>query len=143
MEKKEYKIWEIIIETVTAVGVIVFLGLQIYYRYVYESSFIVFLYHFLPVILLYAGMTVLQMFPEFLNGKNSEPLQGMVRVYAVRMLRNAKLLLILGLLLPSVADALGMGMNAAYSILIMAGILLNIVYYLYRIYYYNSQKKGG
>lgn len=140
MEKKELNIWEIIIETVTIIGVIVFLGLQIYYGYVYKRSLIVFLYHFLSVILLYAGLTVLQIFPEFLNGKNSEPLRGMVRIYAVRMIRSAKMFVILGMLLPSVADALGVRMSAAYSFLIMAGVLGSIGYYLYRIYRYNSKK---
>ena len=142
MQKKELEIWEIIIETLSAAALIIFIGLQIYYSYLYESSMITILFRLLPVMLLYAGMIVLQIFPERLNGRNSEPLQGMVRIYAVRMVRNIKLLLMLGVLFPSVADVLGISANAAYSLLILGGILGTIAYYFYRIYTYNTKKKG-
>lgn len=141
MEKREMKAWEAVMEALGVMAVMAFLGMQIYYGYRYERSLAALLSHFLPVILLYTGMTVLQMHPEFLNGRNSEPLKGIVKTYAVRMVRNAKLLLILGMLIPSAADLLGVEMNASYSILIMAGMLGNIGWYLYRIYQYNSGKK--
>ena len=139
--KNEWKIWEIIIETITVIAVLVFIGLQIYYGYIYERSVMTLLYHLLPVLFLYAGMTVLQIFPELLNGNSSEPLQGKVHTYGVRMVRNCKMLVILGMLFPSVADALGIEMNAAYSLLVMVGVLGTMAYYLVRIYQYNSAKK--
>lgn len=139
--KKEFKIWEIVIETITALAFIIYGNLQIYYRYAYESSTMTILYHLLPVLLIYVGLTVLQIFPELLNGIKSEPLKGMVRTYAIRMVRNSKLLLILGMLLPSVADAIGTGMNPAYSLLLMAGVLGTVAYYLYRIYQYNKSQE--
>lgn len=141
MRKTEWKVWEIIIETVTVIAVLVFLGLQFYYGYIYERSLMTLLYHLLPVLCLYAGMTVLQIFPELLNGWSSEPLQGKVHTYGVRMVRNCKMLVVLGMLVPSAADALGIEMNAAYSLLVMAGVLGTIVYYLVRIYQHNSSKK--
>ena len=142
MPKKETELWEIIIEAITAAALIGYVGLQIYYGYLYESSMITMIYHLLPVALLYAGMIVLQVFPEFLNGTNSEPLQGMVRTYAVRMVRNIKFLLMLGVLFPSVADILGLAVDAAYSLLILGGILGTVGYYIYRIFQYNHKKKG-
>lgn len=141
MAKREWEVWEFIIETITVIAVGVFFCLQIYYVYVYESSILTLFYHLLPMILLYAGLTVLQMFPELLNGFGSESLQGKVRIYAVRMVRNSKMLVVLGILIPAVADVLGMEMNAAYSMLIMAGILGSIGYYLYRIYQHNLKEK--
>ena len=143
MSKKEPDLWELVVETVTIVAALVFLGLQIYYGYVYQSSLVTLLYHLLPALFLYAGMLVLQRYPELLNGFGSEPLQGKVRMYAIRMVRNSKLLVVLGMLFPSAADALGIEMNGAYSLFIMAGILGNIGYYLYRIYQYNSKQKGN
>ena len=139
--KNEWRIWEIIIETITVIAVIVFVGLQIYYGYIYERSVMTLLYHLLPVLFLYAGMTVLQMYPELLNGNSGEPLQGKVHMYGVRMVRNCKMLVIFGMLFPSAADALGIEMDAAYSLLIMAGVLGTIVYYQVRIYQYNSSQK--
>ncbi len=142
MGKRDLEAWEIVMETVTAVAVLVYIGLQIYYHYAYKGTMVTILYHLLPVILLYAGMTVLQAFPELLNGSRSEPLKGMVRTYAVRMVRNSKLLLILGMLLPSAADALGVGMDPVYSLLLMGGVLGTIAYYLYQIYRYNKNQEG-
>ena len=101
MKGNEIKFWEIVTEAVTAVLALLFLGLQVYYAYVYETSAVTMLYHLLPPLLLYAGMTALQIFPELLNGAGSEPLKGNVRVYAVRMVRNSKLLVILGIWIPS------------------------------------------
>ena len=143
MPKKEPQLWEIIIETLSAAALMIYFGLQLYYGYLYESSITTMLFHLLPAVLLYAGLVVLQLFPEFLNGRNSEPLQGMVRTYAVRMVRNIKFLLMLGVLFPSIADILGISADAAYSLLILGGILANIGYYIYRIYKYNTKKKGG
>lgn len=140
MIKKEWNIWEIVIETVAVIAVIVFLGLQIYYGYIYERSVWTFLYRLLPVLFLYAGMTVLQIFPELLNGGGG-PLPGKVHTYGVRMVRNCKMFVMLGMLFPSFADALGVEMDAAYSLFVMAGILGTIGYYLVRIYQYNSEKK--
>ena len=107
MPKKDIQVWEIIIESIAAVAAVVIIALQLYYGYIYESGIATMVYRLLPLVLLYAAMTVLQIYPEFLNGMGSEPLQGMVRVYAVRMVRNIKLLLVFGILLPSAADVLG------------------------------------
>lgn len=140
MGKKDPEVWEIIIEAITAVAVCVFFGLQIYYAYIYECGILTMFYHLAPVVLLYVGMTVLQIYPELLNG-SSEVLQEAVRMYAVRMVRNSKLLLIVGVLAPSIADAISVEMNAAYSLFIMVGVIGTIGYYIFRIYRYNSSSK--
>ncbi len=146
MSKKDMQLWELTIESVTAAAALVIIGMQLYCGYRYESGFLTMVYRLLPLVLLYAGMTVLQIFPELLNGAGSEPLQGTVRKYAIRMVRNIKFLLVLGLLAPSAADVLGIRMDAAYSLLILAGILGNIGYYIFRIYLCNkknnTKKKG-
>lgn len=137
MSEKQWNVWDMMIETITAAAILVFVGLQIYYRFVYQTSWGRFLYHLFPVIAIYAGMLVLEIFPEMLNIGNKERLKGMVRVYAIRMVRNCKLLFVLGMLFPSVADTLGIGMDGAYSLLIMGGMIGIIGYYMYRIYQYN------
>lgn len=141
MSKKQSQIWEIVMETVTAIAILVYLGLQIYYQYAYESSITTIVYHLLPMLLIYIGMTVLQQFPELLNGSQSEPLRGRVRIYAIHMIRSSKLLIVLGLLFPSVADAVEIQLNASYSLFIIGGVLIVIGYYLYRIYQHNANEK--
>ncbi len=141
MRDRKYEIWEVVLECIAAIAAIACLGLQIYAGYAYEAGMGALLHHMASLLILYAGMTALQIFPEALNGFGSEPLQGRVRVFAVRMIRNGKLFLTFGMLLPSVADALGARMNAAYSLLVMAATLGNIGYYMYRIFRHNSKKK--
>lgn len=144
MHKQEIRIWDIVTETLTAIAVLLFVGLQIYYRLIYQTMLSTLVYHMIPMLLIYAGMLILQRYPEFLNGWNSEPLVGKVCVYAVRMVRMCKMFLVFALLIPSVCDVLGFAINAAYSLFIMACILINIGYYLYRIFQYNSsQNKKG
>ena len=50
--KKESELFEIVIETVTALAILIYIGLQIYYAHTYESSITVVVYHFLPVLFL-------------------------------------------------------------------------------------------
>lgn len=142
MEKRKYELWELAQEALAAVAALVFVGLQAYYAWFYKSGAITLLFHFLPVVLLYVGLTVLQACPELLNGRGSEPLRGMVRTYAVRMVRSGKLLFMAGMLVPSAADALGVEMDGSDSFFVMAGILFTVGYYLFRIYQYNKKKKG-
>lgn len=140
MKKEEPGILDIVVETLTVIAVLAFFGLQIYYRVIYRTGWKTMVYHLLPVVLIYIGTLVLQAFPELLNGINSEPLQGKVRTCAVRMVRNSKLFLIVGMLIPGIGDVLGMEIDPAYSLFIMACILGVIGYYLYQIYRYNMEK---
>ena len=140
MVKKDWKVWEIVTESLAAAAAVVYLGLQIYYGYLYESMGTAIVYRVLPAAFLYAGMTVLEIVPELLNAGGKEKLGGgRIRIYAVRMARNCKFLFMIGMLVPSVADVIGFRVDASYSFLIMAGILGTLAYYLYRIYRYNSE----
>ena len=139
MVKKDWKVWEIVTESLCAAAAVGYLGLQIYYGYLYESMGTVIVYRVLPSAFLYAGMTVLEIVPELLNVGGKEKLGGRIRTYAVRMARNCKFLFMIGMLVPSVADVIGFRVDASYSFLIMAGILGTLAYYLYRIYRYNSE----
>ncbi|MBO5303695.1 MAG: hypothetical protein J6A92_06555 [Lachnospiraceae bacterium] len=140
MQKDKWEIYDVVIETLTAAGVLLYLGLQFYYRMLYEIEWSTLLYHVSPILLLYAGTLLLQRNPEWLNGRNSEALYGKVRLYAVRMIRNSKFLLILGMLVPGIADIIGVHIHDGYSLLIMACILGIIGYYMFRIYQYNKEQ---
>ncbi|MDE6906410.1 MAG: hypothetical protein K2P76_16070 [Lachnospiraceae bacterium] len=141
MRKSEMGIGDIIVESLTIFGVILYLGLQMFYICRYPVRGMTMVSHFLTVLLLYGGMIVLQCHPEFLNGRGSEPLTGKVRIYAVRMVRICKFLIVYGILVPSMADIMGMGINEAYSLIVMIGILAVIAYYIYRIYQYNREEE--
>lgn len=140
MQNGKWELWDVVIETLTAAGVLFYLGLQLYYRMLYRMGWSTCLYHLLPVVFIYAALLLLQKNPEWMNGRGSEPLYGKVRVYAVRMVRNGKCILILGMLVPGMADVFGIQIHDGYSLLIMAAILVVIGYYLFRIYQYNKEQ---
>lgn len=140
MRKSEMAMGDIIVESLTIFGLLLYLGLQMFYLSQYPIQGMAVVYHFLPVILLYAGMLLLQFHPEFLNGRGGEPVTGKVRIYAVRMVRVCKFLLVYGIVVPSVGDAAGIRINEAYSLIVMFCILAVIAYYIYRIYQYNRER---
>lgn len=140
MRKNEMTIGDMIVESVTVFGLILYIGLQFFYLSQYTVQGLTVVYHFLPMILLYAGMLLLQFRPEFLNGRGMEPVTGKVRIYAVRMVRICKLLLVYGIVVPSAADVAGINLNAAYSLIVMGCILAVIAYYIYRIFQYNRDE---
>lgn len=76
MVKKDWKVWEIVTESLAAAAAVVYLGLQIYYGYLYESMGTAIVYRVLPAAFLYAGMTVLEIVPELLNAGGKEKLGG-------------------------------------------------------------------
>lgn len=140
MRKNEMGTGDMMVEALTVFGMILYLGLQMFYRSQYRISITTMAYHFLPVILLYGGLLLLQYHPEYLNGGGGEPVRGQVRIYAVRMVRICKFFIVYGILIPSMADVLGMTVNGAYSLIVMACILAVIAYYIYRIYQYNKNE---
>ena len=140
MRRNEMGIGDMIVESLTIFGMIMYLCLQMFYRRQYTIPAMTMVYHILPVILLYTGMMFLQYHPEILNGRGSEPVTGKVRIYAVRMVRVCKFLIVYGSLVPGVADVMGIGINEAYSLIVMGCILAVIAYYIFRIYQYNKEE---
>ena len=126
MRKNEMGIGDIIVESLTIFGMILYLGLQMFYICRYPIHGMTMVFHFLAVLLLYGGMMVLQCHPE---------------IYAVRMVRLCKFLIVYGILVPSMADVMGMSIDEAYSLIVMAGVLAVIAYYIYRIYQYNKEEE--
>lgn len=138
MRKEEMNAWDIIAEVLSILGVLGFLGLQVYYEAVYHVEIKTIIYHVTALLLVYAGFLVLQCYPEFLNGLGTESVMGKVRVYAVRMVRILKVLIVYGMLVPSICDAAGIHINGAYSLILLLLILITIGGSLYKIWKYNK-----
>lgn len=141
MRKNEMETGDIVAEVLALLEIGIYIGLQIFYKNIYNTGVGTLMYHLCPVLLVYAGMLTMQSMPELLNGAKSEPLEGKVRFYAVRMIRVCKLLFMTGFLVPSVADVCGIEINAAISLILMASVILVVAYYLYRIWKYNSSQR--
>lgn len=139
MRKNYMTTGDVILETLSIFAVVTYLMLQIYYVIKYDTTAVTVLYHVIPLLLVYAGISLLERNPEYLNGWNSEPLKGRVRDLAVRMLRVCKALLICGIVIPAFGDLLELTINAAYSLIVMLAVLVTIGYFMYRIYEENKK----
>lgn len=133
MKKSEMTILAMLAEAVGLVSAMIYLGLQIYYAFAYDVKPLNVGMNILVMLLVYAGLTLLAVYPERVNGLSSEVCSGDVRMYTIRMVRLAKLIFVEGLLFACICDVMGMELNAGYSLVVVVLMVLAAFYYEYRI----------
>ena len=142
MKKGNTSIPAIVAETVGAVSGLAYIGLQIYYGIAYHVAVLNLVMNLLVAVLVYAGLTLLSVYPEKINGLSPEQCTGNVRTYSIRMVRLVKLVFIASLLIPCISDALGHEMRQGYSLIAIGLMLVTAGYYEYRIIQiFRSRKK--
>ena len=116
-------------EIISAIAALLYMGLQVYYGIVYGAGAVRVIMNILILILVYIGLTVLMIYPERVNGLSREVCTGVIRKYTVRMVQLIKMVFVLSLMFTSICDALGCHVDAAYSLIVMALILIIAVVY--------------
>jgi hypothetical protein len=124
---------ELLAEAAGIVAALIYLGLQIYYGISYGLSLWNVFMNVAAMILIYIGLSLLECYPERVNGLPKERCIGNVRKYTVRMVRIAKLIFTGSLLFTSICDVMGKQINAGYSIIVVILIVMTAVYYEYKI----------
>ena len=79
MKKNEMTWQAMLAEAVGLVAAVVYLGLQIYYGVAYHVSAVQILLNIAVMVLVYAGLTMLGVYPEHVNGLPREICKGDVR----------------------------------------------------------------
>lgn len=133
MRKEEMTWMAMLAEAVGLVSAVVYLGLQIFYGVSYGISAVDILMNVVIMLLIYAILTMLTIYPEWVNGLSKEVCTGRVRKYTIRMVRIEKIILIEILLLTSICDVMGRLLppwTTAGVIVVMVAVA---VYYEYRI----------
>jgi hypothetical protein len=133
MRKRDMNTIELFAEAVGIVAALVYVGLQIYYGVSYGLGVGAVAGNVVAMILVYLGLSLLECYPERVNGLTVERCKGDIRRYTIRMIRISKLIFTGSLLLTSICDAMGHELNAGYSILVVIAIVLTAVYYEYKI----------
>lgn len=133
MRKNEMTWPDMMAEAVGFVSMLLYLGLQIYYGIVYGARTVNIVLNVAAMILVYAGLTMLAVYPERVNGLTAEACTGKIRRLTIRMVRIIKLIFVSGLLFTSVCDVMGKEMNAGYSLVVVALIVVTAVFFEYRI----------
>ncbi|MCM1283881.1 MAG: hypothetical protein NC180_03035 [Muribaculaceae bacterium] len=133
MKREDWSVPALLAEAVCLILEAAYLVLQIYCGLEYQIPPQKWLLNIAMSLLSYAVFTLLAIYPEKINRLPVELCRGLVRQLSVRMVRIIKLVFVAGLIIPSVADAFGVRILDAYSILVMGAILLVAVYYELRI----------
>ncbi len=129
MKSGKYTSPQMIIEIISALAAFVYLGLQIYYGIVYSVGAMRIIMNVLILLLVYAGLTMLFLYPERVNGLNPSVCTGKIRRYTMRMVQLIKFIFVLSLLFTSICDALGYSIDAGYSVIAMGAIALTAIVY--------------
>ena len=133
MKKEDLTVPAIFAEAIGMILGIVYIGLQIYYGIAYKVAPYKFICNIAGVVMIYVGLSLVSCQPEKINRLPKEVCAGKVRKYSIRMIRLVKLVFIIGLMVPCVGDVIGIELKDAYSLLVIAAILVITVFYEYRI----------
>ena len=129
MNKKDWSVAGLLVEAIAIVASLIYLGLQIYYGIAYQVAPIRLIMNILVFLLVYAGLTLLLIFPEKVNRLSIEICQGKIRQDTLWMVRLIKVIFVLSLLFTSVCDVMGLQIEAAYSLLIEGLMLATAIYF--------------
>lgn len=142
VKKEDLSVGALLLEAVTIVLGIGYIGLQIFYGVRFHIEPYRFIWNVLALVLVYAALLLLEIFPEKVNRLTPEMFTPRVRRYTLRMLRWIKLVFVAGLFIPSVSDAFGLSLMDAASLIVVALIVILAIYYEYRIYRVLREEKG-
>ena len=133
MRKEDLSVAALFLESITIILGIVYMGLQIFYGFYYHVPPYKFILNLLVMILVYAGLTLLSMYPEKINSIPRQVCKGRVRKYSLWMVRLIKAIFVVSLLIPSVFDVIGIGIQSVYSWIVIGLIFVIAGYCEYHI----------
>lgn len=129
MKREDWTIPALLAEAVCLILEAVYLVLQIYYGLAFHVPAYKWLLNILMSLLVYAGLFLLAVYPEKINRLQPSACIGQVRKLSLRMVRFVKFVFVVGLMVPSVADAFGEELLDAFSLIVMGAMLVVAVYY--------------
>lgn len=133
MNRRDWTLPALIIEIVTVIALLVYIGLQIFYGLYYHVPTMQYLTNVIAALALYGALTALQLYPHHINHLPQEICVGNIRKYSLRMIRVIKFLFLVSLMIPCVADALGRELRGPYTGGTLVVIIGVWVYYEFRI----------
>jgi hypothetical protein len=141
MRKNDMNTIELMAEACGIIALLVYSGLQIYYGVSYGPDITSVVLNVAMMLLVYIGLSLLECYPERVNGLSPAACTGDIRKYTIRMVRISKLIFTGSLLLTSICDAMGHELDAAYSLIVVAAIIITAVCYEYKIIKLIRQRK--
>ncbi|MBQ8279829.1 MAG: transglycosylase [Roseburia sp.] len=121
-------------EAVGMVSALVYAGLQIYCGVLYSADVMTIFTNVLMLLLVYVGLTMLEIYPEKVNRLDPEVCTGKVRRYTIHMVLYAKLIFVISLLFAAICDVIGREVDGAYSLISVGLMVLVAVGYEIKIF---------
>lgn len=133
MKKDEMTVIDLLLEAIIAVSAAIYIGLQIYYGVIYGVNTFNIVMNVAALLLVYTGLTLMQIYPEKVNALTKAVCIGSIRKYTIHMVRLVKLIFVISLLFTSICDVMGQQINKGYSLLVVVLIVVTALYYEYQI----------
>lgn len=134
MRKEDMNTAELFLEAAGIVAMLACLVLQVCYCSLYGLSAVPVFMNLAVMILVYAGLCLLQIYPERVNRLKKEACTGDIRIYTIRMARTVKLIVVFCLLFTSILDVIGQEIYSGNSLMAVVCILAVVFYYESKIY---------
>lgn len=132
--KKEDMTWgAMLAEAVCLVSALIYMGLQICYGISYGAKTVNVVLNILMIVLIYAGLTMLCIYPEWVNGLRKDACTGDIRRYTLRMVRTEKSAVVLGVLFASIFDVAGRVLSGWYAVAVVGFMIVTAIYYEHKI----------
>ena len=129
MNKRDMTKFDIIVEIVCGILLMVSVSLQVIYSVLHSLSIFSLIINVLIVVLVYIGLSMLSCYPEKVNAIPQEICIGNIRRYSIKMIRYAKLIFVASLVVPEVCDLLEHTLGQWYSFVVVVLIVGEIIYY--------------
>lgn len=134
MRKEDLTVGNMLCEAVGIVSALVYAGLQIYCGMLYGVDVMTIFMNVLLMFLAYAGLTMLEIYPEKVNRLDMEVCTGKIRRYTIHMVLYVKLIFVISLLFAAICDVIGREVDGAYSLISVGLMLLIAVGYEIKIF---------
>ena len=129
MNKRDMTKFDIFVEIVCGILLMVSVSLQVIYSVLHSLSIFSLIINVLIVVLVYIGLSMLSCYPEKVNAIPQEICIGNIRRYPIKMIRYAKLIFVASLVVPEVCDLLEHTLGQWYSFVVVVLIVGEIIYY--------------
>lgn len=124
MRKSDLSVPALLLEAVTILVGICYVGLQIYYGVVYHVNPLSFVLNIAAVLMVYVVLTILGLYPEWVHRFPAEQFSKKVRQLTLQMLRWVKCLFLCSLLIPCIFDVMGKQMRYPLSAIVVVLIVV-------------------
>ena len=133
MRKEDMTVASYLLEAITIILGVAYVGLQLIYGIKYHIEPYRYLMNIIAGILLYTVLTLLAHYPERVHRLPSEAFTPDIRRLTIWMLRWIKFVFIASLLVPCIFDVFGIQIRDTSCLFVIGLIILILVFYEYRI----------